>query len=99
VPLLVGSPLLQFVDRVLVVDCKESTQIQRLMARDTETVEQAQKILSTQASRSERLAIADDIIDSEQGLDDMRGRVRNLDESYRRLARPPDPPARSPENS
>ena len=37
VPLLVGSPLLQFVDRVLVVDCDEETQIQRLLARDTET--------------------------------------------------------------
>ena len=87
VPLLVGSPLLGFVDRVLVVDCDEDLQIQRLLARDTETVEQARRILAAQASREARLAIADDIIDSNQDLDDTRHQVRELDERYRRMAK------------
>ena len=68
VPLLVGSPLLQFVDRVLVVDCSEETQIQRLLARDAETIEQARRILAAQASREERLQLADDVIDNGRGL-------------------------------
>lgn len=86
VPLLVGSSLANFVDRVLVVDCDEQTQIQRLLARDAETVGQARKILAAQASRSERLAIADDVIDNGGGLDETRRQVSDLDSRYRHLA-------------
>lgn len=86
VPLLVGSPLATFVDRVLVVDCDEELQIQRLLARDTETVAQARKILAAQASRRERLAIADDVIDNNDGIDKTRRQVLELDRRYRRLA-------------
>lgn len=83
VPLLVGSPLLQFVDRVLVVDCSEETQIQRLLARDAETIEQARRILAAQASREERLQLADDVIDNGRGLDHTRQQVAGLDTTYR----------------
>lgn len=86
VPLLVGSPLLGFVDRVLVVDCDEDLQVQRLMARDTETVEQARRILAAQSSREARLAIADDVIDNDRSLHETRLRVQELHESYRRIA-------------
>jgi len=86
VPLLVGSPLVQFVDRVLVVDCDEELQVERLLARDAETVEQARRILSTQASREARLAIADDVISNDHGLDETRRQVRELDETFRHLA-------------
>ena len=86
VPLLVGSPLAQFVDRVVVVDCDEEVQIQRLLARDAETVEQARRILSAQASREARLAIADDVISNDKALDETRRQVRELDRSYRDLA-------------
>lgn len=88
VPLLVGSPLAQFVDRVLVVDCDEELQVERLLARDAETVEQARRILSAQASREARLAIADDVILNNQGLDETRRQVRELDETFRHLADP-----------
>jgi len=86
VPLLVGSPLLQFVDRVLVVDCAEDIQVERLLARDAESTEQARKIISAQASRDERLAIADDIISNNQGLNEIRQQVALLDKKYRLLA-------------
>lgn len=86
VPLLVGSPLLQFVDRVLVIDCDEETQIQRLLARDAETRSQARKILSAQASRDDRMEIADDVISNDQGLTETREQVVLLDQKYRRLA-------------
>ena len=91
VPLLVGSPLLEFVDRVLVVDCDEELQLQRLLARDAETVEQAQRMLAAQSSREERLAIADDVIRNDQDLENTREQVIDLDRLYRRLSHSPDP--------
>lgn len=87
VPLLVGSPLLDFVDRVLVIDCDEQTQLQRLLARDAELPEQARRMLAAQASREQRLAIADDVIHNDGTLADTRQQVMKLDRRYRRLAR------------
>lgn len=86
VPLLTTSPLLGFMDRILVVDCAEETQIQRLLARDAGTVDQARRILAAQASREERLAIADDIIRNSGSVNDTRRQVQKLDRRYRRLA-------------
>jgi len=86
VPLLVGSPLLRFVHRVLVVDCEEKTQIRRLLARDSETEAQARRILATQASREERLSIADDVIRNDGSRRDLRLSVKALDADYRRRA-------------
>ena len=86
VPLLVGSPLAQFVDSVLVVDCSEALQIERLLARDAETVEQARRILAAQSSRDERLAIADFVIDNGNSLAQTRQQVDELDAVFRRLA-------------
>jgi dephospho-CoA kinase len=86
VPLLVGSPLLQFVDRILAVDCSEEQQIKRLLARDTETVEQARRILAAQSSREERLAIADHVIGNEGDFETTREQVHELDVVFRNLA-------------
>jgi len=86
VPLLVGSPLAQFMDRIVVVDCDEELQVQRLLSRDAESVEQARRILSAQASRQARLAIADDVINNDKTLDETRRQVRQLDRTYRELA-------------
>lgn len=86
VPLLTTSRLIDFVDRVLVVDCDEDTQIERLLARDTETIEQARRILAAQANREERLAIADNVIDNSGSLDATRREIIRLDALYRRLA-------------
>ena len=87
VPLLAQSALLDFVDRVLVVDCDEELQVQRLLVRDAETIDQAQRMLAAQSSRSERLSIADDVIDNSGDLRSTRTAVTQLDRMYRRLAR------------
>jgi dephospho-CoA kinase len=97
VPLLVSSPLLHFVERVLVVDCDTNTQIQRLLARDAETAKQARKILAAQASREERLAIADDVIGNDGTLAETRATVARLDRQYRHAAARPDPNSPSSE--
>lgn len=86
VPLLVNSPLLEFVDRVLVVDCDEETQFQRLMTRDAETAAQARRMLAAQASREARLAIADDVISNDQDLEQTLQQIVLLDMKYRDLA-------------
>lgn len=86
VPLLTGSPLRDYVDRVLVIDCDEDTQVQRLLARDAETVEQARRILAAQASREARLGIANDIIQNRGSLEQTRTAVNRLHRIYLRLA-------------
>ena len=62
VPLLVETGMSDRFDRVLVVDCPQSLQIPRLVARDDETDESARAIIATQVDRTRRLAHADDII-------------------------------------
>ena len=86
VPLLVESPLRGSVDRVLVVDCPEQLQVERLAARDGESEDSARRILAAQSSRSERLAIADDVISNDGGLENLREQVAALHEIYRSLA-------------
>ncbi|WP_421204070.1 dephospho-CoA kinase [Aeromonas enteropelogenes] len=64
VPLLVENRLTGLADRVLVIDVDEATQIARTCRRDEVSPEQAKAILAAQASRDERLAVADDILDN-----------------------------------
>ena len=90
VPLLTESALQDQVDRILVVDCDESTQIARLLARDTETEEQARRILASQASREDRLAIADDVIQNDSSIAAASSQVSALHDSYLALAHLPE---------
>ncbi|MGB9991352.1 dephospho-CoA kinase [Pseudoduganella rhizocola] len=65
IPLLVESGSWKSrVHRVLVVDCPETLQLQRVMARNGLSEEQVRAIMSAQASRQARLAAADDIVDN-----------------------------------
>lgn len=82
VPLLADSELVNFVDRILVVDCDESTQIQRLIARDTESEERARRMLAAQATRQERLALADDVVRNDTSIDVTQQQVSLLHETY-----------------
>jgi dephospho-CoA kinase len=60
VPLLVESGRWrQQVHQVLVVDCLESTQVARIVARNGWTTEAAEQVMAGQASRADRLAVAD----------------------------------------
>jgi dephospho-CoA kinase len=86
IPLLVNSALRGFIDRVVVVDCDEEAQIRRLTARDGESEQRARQILAAQASREERLAIADDVISNDGTVADLRQQVAALHEIYQSLA-------------
>ena len=88
VPLLVESgDYLDRIDRVCVVDCPEEIQIARVMARSGLTREEVVAILAAQASRADRLAAADDVIDNATGLDALAAQVAVLDAKYRELAK------------
>lgn len=66
VPLLVeSSRWRQQLDRVLVVDCSEETQISRVMARSGWTRQMVEQVMAGQASRMQRLAAADVCIDND----------------------------------
>ncbi|MFQ2110359.1 dephospho-CoA kinase [Aeromonas rivipollensis] len=83
VPLLVENRLTGLADRVLVIDVDEAIQIERTCRRDGVNREQAQAILASQASRSERLAMADDVLDNQSGTTEtIRERILALHETY-----------------
>jgi dephospho-CoA kinase len=83
VPLLVESADYgSRVDRVLVVDCPEALQIARVRARSGLAEAEVRAILASQASRAERLAAADDVIDNSGSLDALRKQVAALHQRY-----------------
>ena len=73
--------------RVLVVDTSEEAQLERLMRRDGSDVELARSLMSSQASRQQRLSVADDVIHNESDLHSLKQQVIKLDSYYRDLAR------------
>ncbi len=85
VPLLVESgSYRERVSRIAVVDCPRATQITRVMARNGLHREEAERILAAQASREERLAAADDVIDNGGEFATTTRRITELDQFYRR---------------
>jgi len=64
VPLLVENNLTTLCDHVLVVDVKEQVQIDRTIFRDKVSLQQAKSILQSQATREERLAAADSVVEN-----------------------------------
>ncbi|UXB13658.1 dephospho-CoA kinase [Aeromonas dhakensis] len=83
VPLLVENRLTALANRVLVIDVDEATQIERTCRRDGVSREQAEAILAAQASRTERLAAADDVLDNQNGTPEaIKSRIFALHETY-----------------
>ncbi|MCQ8182780.1 dephospho-CoA kinase [Methylomonas sp. SURF-1] len=86
VPLLLESKNPYVVDRILVVDCPQPVQIERVVTRDKLSAEQAQAIVASQMPRLERLARADDVIDNSAGPELLAEQVKSLHNSYIFLA-------------
>ncbi|MBS0338634.1 MAG: dephospho-CoA kinase [Proteobacteria bacterium] len=88
VPLLVESPDYRSrVQRVLVVDCDEAVQVERVRRRSGLSEDEVRRIIAAQVPRATRLAAADDVIDNSGPLADLEPRVRALHERYLALAR------------
>ena len=87
VPLLVESRGYGFASRILVIDCPEEQQIARVVQRSGLSREQVKLIMATQASRSDRLAIADDVIRNDGEIGALRDEVQRLHHQYLALAK------------
>ena len=86
VPLLVETSFKDFVDRILVVDCPEATQLERLMRRDAIPRAEALAMLRAQADRATRLKAAHDVIDNSGSTDATQRQVAQLHGRYLELA-------------
>jgi dephospho-CoA kinase len=87
VPLLVENKLYQQVDRVVIVDVDEQTQLQRTLLRDKTNAQQIRAIMSAQATRQQRLFVADDVIDNNGKADNLAKQVAQLHSQYLQLAK------------
>lgn len=76
------------VDRVLVVDCPETMQIARLVARDGETEASALRILAAQAGREQRREGADEVLDNSGTMEQLKEATRQLHARYLDLSAP-----------
>ena len=86
VPLLIETDFAKLVDRILVVDCPEDIQMQRLIMRDADSAATAGEIIAAQISRAERLGHADDIISNAKDIAHLEEQVARLHSKYLALA-------------
>ena len=83
VPLLVeGGNWRRYADRLLLIDCSDATQLARVRARPGIDELTARKIIAAQATRAERLAVADDVLLNEASIDQIDRRVARLHQTY-----------------
>ena len=81
-----GRAAYPWLDRILVVDVPVEVQVERLLQRDGIDRDLAERMVAAQASREERLAIADDVLPNTGSLAALAVEVAALDARYRRLA-------------
>jgi dephospho-CoA kinase len=74
------------VDRILVVDVDETAQLQRVMSRDSISVDEARAIIASQAPRADRLHAADDVLENSGTVPELRQAVDRLHAEYLRIA-------------
>lgn len=87
IPLMVENNLQSLADRVLVVDVDKQTQMQRTVERDGVPLEQVESILAAQASRTQRLAIADDVIKNNATNQELLPQITELHQKYLEICR------------
>ena len=78
-------------DRVLVIDCPEALQVERVMARSGLSHDEVGAILAAQATRAERLAVADDVLENTVEPSALGAAVDALHARYLALAAGPSP--------
>lgn len=86
IPLLIESNFTDLVDRIIVVDTDDAARIKRIQQRDDRPDDQIRNIIKQQITRDDRLQRADDILNNNGNLDDLRAAVNKLDDKYLRIA-------------
>ena len=82
VPLIFETNSSKIYDRVLVIDCDVDVQISRTSIRDNQTKSDIENIINKQATREQRLSIADDVIVNNGSLDLLRNEVLKIHKKY-----------------
>jgi len=82
IPLLLESRFTDLVDRIIVVDADDDIRIRRTQQRDNSTEEQIRRIMSQQVDRDQRLQQADDILENNGSVTDLRNAVIRLHHKY-----------------
>lgn len=85
IPLLVEGNSHHHLDRILVIDMDREVQIRRLQQRDHISRDQCLRMLEAQASREERLAAADDVVDNSGDVPSLHRQLTKLHHSYLNL--------------
>lgn len=86
IPLLLETKKEKFVDRIAVIDCFESQQIERVLCRDQLSRQQIQSIIDSQVSRKHRIQSADDIIDNSGFASGLAEQIKKLHNLYLSLS-------------
>jgi len=83
VPLLPDSPAFQqLVQRILVVDCTEESQVSRVIGRSSMSEAEVRAVIAQQTPRADRLKLADDVIHNDNGMDSLSAQVAALHQRY-----------------
>jgi dephospho-CoA kinase len=86
VPLLLKSPAFRkLVQRMLVVDCDENTQVERVIGRSPMGEAEVRDIIAQQTPRAEFLRLADDVIHNDGDQDNLAEQVTALHERYSKM--------------
>jgi dephospho-CoA kinase len=82
VPLLVETKKYEFINRILVIDCEEQIQVNRVKKRNNLNDKEVADIMRTQATRQQRLVVADDILHNNGDLSSLLEQVKILNKKY-----------------
>ncbi|MEO1888831.1 MAG: dephospho-CoA kinase [Cycloclasticus sp.] len=86
IPLLFETKHQENIDRVLVIDCSEETQITRVKARDQLSDSMIGSIMDSQCSREFRLSHADDILNNDGTLEKLKSDIDKLHSLYLKIS-------------
>ncbi len=83
VPLLFESPRYSpHINRILVIDCDEKSQIERVKKRSNLPESQILHIIKSQTSRKQRLKLANDVIENDENVEKLREKIMLIHKKY-----------------
>lgn len=83
IPLLFESPrYAPHVNRILLIDCDEKTQIERVKKRSQLSISEIKKIISTQTPRKKQLLLAHDVIKNNENVENLREDILEIHQKY-----------------
>ncbi len=85
IPLLLETGALDIIDRILIIDASRELQLSRASVRDNASLNDIEGIIQAQIPRNVRLATADDIINNEGDIENLRKQIYDLHEFYKSI--------------